>query len=650
MIELFKTTRSSIKFDRMIPSGSSWLMGIKVHRIYDEAHAAMEPGKSITATKLHQITGHTGEHLLNPTANYMKLKLLGRLPPCEACAKEKIRQRNVQKEKIKKMPTQPGYRVFIDISSFKQVGRGGNKHRLIVVDEFSDYTHSFSLKKKSDQIKILPMWIKGIAKKHRIEIKRIRLDNTGENISLQKECDKQNLRIIFEFTAPGTSQQNSVAERRIPKLMGRARAMLIQAGLEPKHKEEFWCEVISTATKLDNIMVRPERTKPSDTLFYGEDAKYARSLRTFGEKAVVAIHEGKKMRSKLDNRGKTCMFVGYADDHTKDVHRFLNIHTERIILSRDVRWLNIIWRRYKKKSIYARSRAELFLDEEESSLGDEKSFGEISIREIIEGSEDDGNNTEIQRKLGIDINMIGAREETLGRTRSETKEFSSPTNESMERADLTLEDWIQETCLISAVTSGPTEPKTFQEAWHSPVEEERNNWQMAIRKEIKSMIDRRVWRTVYRKNIPNNRRLIGNKWVFKIKRDGTYRAILVALGYSQIPEVDCTDNFARVANDVSFRIALARIMVEKLDSLVMDVETVFLYGDIEEEIFMKSPIGMEEIDPGSSPEDCYQLKKGIYGLCQAARQFWKNFVDTIKTRIFWISSKPSRSLYAVQGK
>ena len=42
----------------------------------------------------------------------------------------------------------------------------------------------------------------------------------------------------------------------------------------------------------------------------------------------------------------------------------------------------------------------------------------------------------------------------------------SPRNESMERADLTMEDWIQETFLISAVTSGPTEPKTFQEAWH----------------------------------------------------------------------------------------------------------------------------------------------------------------------------------------
>ena len=207
IIELFKTTMASMKFDRMIPSGSSWLMGIKVHRVSDQAHSAVEPGKSILTTKFHQITGHTGEHLLKPTANYMKLKLIGRMPPCEICAKAKIRQRNIPKEEMKQLPTRPGYRVFIDISSFKHVSRGGNRHWLIVVDEFSDYVHSFFLNKKSDKTKILPMWIRGMAKKHRIEIKRIRLDNSGENKSLQKECDKQNLGIIFEFTAPGTPQQ-----------------------------------------------------------------------------------------------------------------------------------------------------------------------------------------------------------------------------------------------------------------------------------------------------------------------------------------------------------------------------------------------------------------------------------------------------------
>ena len=194
--------------------------------------------------------------------------------------------------------------------------------------------------------------------------------------------------------------------------------------------------------------------------------------------------------------------------------------------------------------------------------------------------------------------MIGAREETLGRTRSQAQEMLSTRNECMERADLTMEDWIQETCLISVVTSGPTEPKTFQEEWHSPIEKERDNWRAAIRKEIRSMIEREVWRKTDRKRIPNNRRLIGNKWVFKIKRDGTYRARLVALGHSQIPGVDYTDNFAPVPHDVSFSIALARMMVEKLDSLVMDVETELLYGEIDKEIFMKSPVGMEEIEPG----------------------------------------------------
>ena len=121
MIKLFKTTRAIMKFDRMISSGSSWLMGIRVQRVFDQAHTAMEPGKTISIRKFHQITGHTGEHLLKPTANYIKLKLIGRLPPCEVCAQAKIRQRNIPKKIMKKLPTRPGYRVFMDICSFKQV-------------------------------------------------------------------------------------------------------------------------------------------------------------------------------------------------------------------------------------------------------------------------------------------------------------------------------------------------------------------------------------------------------------------------------------------------------------------------------------------------------------------------------------------------
>ena len=493
MIELFKTTKTSMKCDRMIPSGSSWLMGIKTQRLVGQAHAVIEPGKSIPIWKFHQMTGHTGEHLLRTTADNMGLKSTGKLGPCEICAQAKIGQANVPKKKEKQVPSRSGYRLFIDISSFKHESMGGKRYWLIVVDEFSDCRHSFFLKRKSDQIEMIPIWIKELKAKYGIYI---RLDNSGENKSLQKECDKQNLGIIFEFTAPGTPQQNSVVERKIPTLMGRSRAMMLTAGFSQQDKRKFWCEVISTATKLDNIMVRKERTKPPYTLFYNDEPKYIKYLRSFGEMAVIAISDGKKMGSKLDTRGRTGIFVGYADDHAGNVYRFINIQMKKKILIRDIQWLNSFWKEYKKRKDDSKKLIDEFYSHDEDDQTQDESETEEPKENEIEETKDsgDGNNTEEQKKLGIDIQMIGARKEELGRTRSQTKEMMSPRNKPMERAELTMEEWIHETCLISAVTSGPTEPKPFQVAWHTPVEEVRNNWQIAIRKEIKSMINRGVWR------------------------------------------------------------------------------------------------------------------------------------------------------------
>ena len=97
MIELCKTTRTSMEFDRMIPLGSSRLMGMKTQRLVGQAHAATEPGKSIPIWKFHQMTGHAGEHLLKTTAETMGIKLTGKLEPCEVCTQVKIRQANVPK-------------------------------------------------------------------------------------------------------------------------------------------------------------------------------------------------------------------------------------------------------------------------------------------------------------------------------------------------------------------------------------------------------------------------------------------------------------------------------------------------------------------------------------------------------------------------
>jgi hypothetical protein len=61
-----------------------------------------------------------------------------------------------------------------------------------------------------------------------------------------------------------------------------------------------------------------------------------------------------------------------------------------------------------------------------------------------------------------------------------------------------------------------------------------------------------VWEIIRKEDIPKHRRKIECKWIFKIKRNGVFRARLVACGYSQIAGIDFNENFAPVINDVIF--------------------------------------------------------------------------------------------------
>ena len=63
--------------------------------------------------------------------------------------------------------------------------------------------------------------------------------------------------------------------------------------------------------------------KLSHFKFFNEHPRYRKYLRTFDEMAVVASHDRKKTRTKIEERGRTVVFVGYADDHAGDVYRFI---------------------------------------------------------------------------------------------------------------------------------------------------------------------------------------------------------------------------------------------------------------------------------------------------------------------------------------
>ena len=103
-----------------------------------------------------------------------------------------------------------------------------------------------------------------------------------------------------------------------------------------------------------------------------------------------------------------------------------------------------------------------------------------------------------------------------------------------------------------------------------------------MKKEFNDFERHQVWRKIKVKDVPEGRKLVGYKWVYKLKRNGVYRSRLVALGYTQIPGVDFTDNFSPVVHDVTLRTALILWIVLGLDVDQIDVESAFLEGELDE--------------------------------------------------------------------
>ena len=125
----------------------------------------------------------------------------------------------------------------------------------------------------------------------------------------------------------------------------------------------------------------------------------------------------------------------------------------------------------------------------------------------------------------------------------------------------------------------------------------------------------------------------------------------MAKGFSQIPGLDFTDNYSPVVNDVTFRVVVARMLIENLKGKVVDIDNAFLNGDLEHEIYMKIPEGYDEvISREVDKEDCLILQKAIYGLVQAARQFWKKIVDKMQEGGFKLSEADPCMLYKEDEK
>ena len=114
---------------------------------------------------------------------------------------------------------------------------------------------------------------------------------------------------------------------------------------------------------------------------------------------------------------------------------------------------------------------------------------------------------------------------------------------------------------------------------------------------------------------------VGYKWVFVRKRNDKneitrYKARLLAQGFSQRPGIDYDETYSFVMDIITFRYLISVLVSEGLDMLLMVVIIAYLYGMLENDIYMKVPEGFQLPQVNTSqPRNMYSIKT-----------IWKNVV------------------------
>jgi len=151
----------------------------------------------------------------------------------------------------------------------------------------------------------------------------------------------------------------------------------------------------------------------------------------------------------------------------------------------------------------------------------------------------------------------------------------------------------------------------------------QEQWKKACQEELEALCKRKVFELA---NLPKGHKAIKNCWVFTTKSDGHKKARLVAKGFSQIKGIDFDHIFSPVVRYESIHLLLVVAALENWDIEGLNIKSAFLYGQLDEEIYMEQPEGFKIHD---QEWKVLRLRQAIYGLKQAALAWWKELLASM---------------------
>ena len=434
---------------------------------------------------------------------------------CVDCIKGK------QTKHVSKFPatrsTEPLQLIHTDICGpFDVPTWSDEKYFITFTDDFSRYGYVYTLHEKSQSVNVLEIFINEVERQHGKKVIAVRSDRGGEYYGRYTESGRcpgpfakflEDRGISAQYTMPGTPQQNGVSARRNRTLMEMVRSMMSFSSIPLA----LWMHALKTAIYLLNRVPSKSVPKTPYELWTGKRPSL-RHLHVWGCPAEVRIYNPHE--KKLDERTISGNFIGYSE-RSYGYRFYCPNHSTRIVESGNAR----------------------FIENGQSNGSDVPR--NVNINETPEEN----------YRVNISPDIIQSQEPT--NTIQATDENVQQEDTTLRRSTRQRRSAISDDYVVYSVEHGcdlsiDKDPVSFKKAMECYDSEK---WFNAMKEELKSMDDNEVWELV---ELPNEKKRVGCKWVFKTKRDSKgnierHKARLIAKGYTQKDGIDYKETFSPVS-------------------------------------------------------------------------------------------------------
>ncbi|GJV70588.1 putative ribonuclease H-like domain-containing protein [Tanacetum coccineum] len=399
-----------------------------------------------------------------------------------------------------------------------------------------------------------------------------------------------------------TPQQNRVAERKNRTLIEAARTMLADSLLPTT----FWAEAVSTACYVQNKIPRKfdEKAVRGSLLDYSINRNGPNWLFDIDALTISMNYKPVVAGNQTNGNAGTKENIDAGQDGKKMVpdqkYILLPLLTSNPSLSKSSK--------DSPDATFKPSGDEEKIDSEHQENEDSEV---LNTEDTRVNQEQDANVNNINNINTISLTIVYSDDDEEVGAEANMNNLATNVPVSPIQTTIVHKDHLLEQ-IIGDIHSAPqTRRMTKNVIEHEAMQDELLQFKL-----------QKVWTLV---DLPHSKRAIGTKWVYINKKDDRgimvrNKARLMAQGYTQEEGIDYDEVFAPVTRIEAIRLFLAYASFMGFIVYQMDVKSAFLYGTIEEEVYVCQPPGFE--DP-QFPDKVYKVEKALYGLHQAPRAWYE---------------------------